>query len=122
MTSTFTAHLRLPDPRVEVLDEAFLPLRLLSGTVEQLYTGCYWAEGPVWFGDQRRLIWSDVPADRMYYWDEETGDSGVFHELLGPIPLGGFFCNGEVGPVGGKTFLHGYTSAFALFRRRGARA
>ena len=32
------------------------------------------------------------------------------------MPLGGFFCNGEIGPVGGATFLHGYTSAFALFR------
>jgi small ligand-binding sensory domain FIST len=34
----------------------------------------------------------------------------------GAVPLGGFFCNGEIGPVGGTTFLHGYTSAFALFR------
>lgn len=43
-------------------------------------------------------------------------DTGVFEEMLGPAPLGGFFCNGEIGPVGGTTFLHGYTSAFALFR------
>jgi len=43
-------------------------------------------------------------------------DTGLFEEKLGPAPLGGFFCNGEIGPVGGATFLHGYTSAFALFR------
>jgi small ligand-binding sensory domain FIST len=43
-------------------------------------------------------------------------DTGLFEEKLGPTPLGGFFCNGEIGPVGGTTFLHGYTSAFALFR------
>jgi small ligand-binding sensory domain FIST len=43
-------------------------------------------------------------------------DSGLFQEALGPAPLGGFFCNGEIGPVGGATFLHGYTSAFAIFR------
>jgi small ligand-binding sensory domain FIST len=43
-------------------------------------------------------------------------DTGLFEELLGPTALGGFFCNGEIGPVGGTTFLHGYTSAFALFR------
>lgn len=43
-------------------------------------------------------------------------DTGLFEEKLGPAPLGGFFCNGEIGPVGGTTFLHGYTSAFALFR------
>jgi small ligand-binding sensory domain FIST len=43
-------------------------------------------------------------------------DTGLFEEVLGPAALGGFFCNGEIGPVGGSTFLHGYTSAFALFR------
>jgi small ligand-binding sensory domain FIST len=43
-------------------------------------------------------------------------DTGLFEQALGPAPLGGFFCNGEIGPVGGTTFLHGYTSAFALFR------
>ncbi len=42
-------------------------------------------------------------------------DTALFEENLGPTPLGGFFCNGEIGPVGGTTFLHGYTSAFALF-------
>jgi small ligand-binding sensory domain FIST len=45
-------------------------------------------------------------------------DTSLFEEKLGPAPLGGFFCNGEIGPVGGATFLHGYTSAFALFRER----
>jgi len=43
-------------------------------------------------------------------------DTGLFEEKLGPAALGGFFCNGEIGPVGRSTFLHGYTSAFALFR------
>lgn len=42
-------------------------------------------------------------------------DSSLLRELLGQVPVGGFFCNGEIGPVGGTTFLHGYTSAFALF-------
>jgi small ligand-binding sensory domain FIST len=45
-------------------------------------------------------------------------DTGLFEEKLGPAPLGGFFCNGEIGPVGAATYLHGYTSAFALFRER----
>jgi small ligand-binding sensory domain FIST len=45
-------------------------------------------------------------------------DTSLFEEKLGPAALGGFFCNGEIGPVGGTTFLHGYTSAFALFRER----
>lgn len=43
-------------------------------------------------------------------------DTVLFEDRLGPAPLGGFFCNGEIGPVGGTTFLHGYTSAFAIFR------
>ena len=44
-------------------------------------------------------------------------DSHVFTRHAGDVPLGGFFCNGEIGPVQGRTFVHGYTSAFALFRR-----
>jgi small ligand-binding sensory domain FIST len=47
----------------------------------------------------------------------ETGhDSALFREKIGDIALGGFFCNGEIGPVGGRTFVHGYTSAFGVFR------
>ena len=45
-------------------------------------------------------------------------DSDIFHEKLGEVPLGGFFCNGEIGPVSGTTFLHGYTSSFGIFRSR----
>jgi small ligand-binding sensory domain FIST len=44
-------------------------------------------------------------------------DSQCFMEYLGgAVPLAGFFCSGEIGPVGGTTFLHGYTSSFGLFR------
>jgi small ligand-binding sensory domain FIST len=43
-------------------------------------------------------------------------DTDLFRQRVGAVPLGGFFCNGEIGPVGGMTFLHGYTSAFGLFR------
>jgi small ligand-binding sensory domain FIST len=45
-------------------------------------------------------------------------DSEVFRRHLGPLPLGGFFCNGEIGPIARRTFLHGYTSAFGIFRPR----
>ncbi|MCA1688118.1 MAG: FIST C-terminal domain-containing protein [Actinobacteria bacterium] len=45
-------------------------------------------------------------------------DTSIFREHLGDVPVGGFFCNGEIGPVGGATFLHGYTSSFGLFRPR----
>ena len=45
-------------------------------------------------------------------------DSDAFRRHVGAVPLGGFFCNGEIGPVEQHTFLHGYTSAFGLFRPR----
>lgn len=44
-------------------------------------------------------------------------DSEVCKRYYPKMPLAGFFCNGEIGPVGGHTYLHGYTSAFALLRR-----
>lgn len=51
-----------------------------------------------------------------YLYGEAGHDSAVFAELAGGLPLGGFFCNGEIGPVAGTTYLHGYTSSFAIFR------
>lgn len=47
-------------------------------------------------------------------------DAGAFKGRLGEVPLGGFFCAGEIGPIGGETHLHGYTSSFAIFRPRPA--
>lgn len=43
-------------------------------------------------------------------------DTDLLQSVVGSMPITGFFCNGEIGPVGGSTFLHGYTSSFALFR------
>jgi small ligand-binding sensory domain FIST len=42
-------------------------------------------------------------------------DVDVVHELLGPIPVGGFFAMGEIGPVGGQNYVHGYTASIAIF-------
>ena len=78
MTTPFIPNPRYPDPAVEVLDPAFLDLRLYSASVEQLYTGCRWAEGPVWFGDGRCLLWSDIPNNRILRWDECSGSTSVF--------------------------------------------
>ena len=52
-----------------------------------------------------------------YLYGEENHDTNMFRNKLGQIPLGGFFCNGEIGPVGKATFLHGYTSSFGIFRK-----
>ncbi|MFY8055751.1 MAG: SMP-30/gluconolactonase/LRE family protein, partial [Limnohabitans sp.] len=69
----FETNPRYPDPRVEVLDERFLKLRVFSASVEQLATGMRWAEGPVWFGDGRYLLVSDIPNNRILRWDDTSG-------------------------------------------------
>ncbi len=79
-TFPFQPGQRLPDPRIAVLDERFLALRLLSGTVEQLASGFYWAEGPVWFGDGRFLLFSDIPNNRILRWDDASGALSEFRK------------------------------------------
>lgn len=45
-------------------------------------------------------------------------DAQMVQERFGPLGLAGFFCNGEIGPVGEKNFLHGYTASLALFVKK----
>jgi small ligand-binding sensory domain FIST len=51
----------------------------------------------------------------------EGHDARVFREGLGDMPLSGFFCNGEIGPVGEVTYLHGYTSSIGILRPKAVR-
>lgn len=69
---------RYPDPAIEVVDPSFEPFRLYSAAVERIATGFRWAEGPVWFGDGRYLLWSDLPNNRMMKWEDSTGAVSVF--------------------------------------------
>ncbi len=78
LTAGWRAHPRYPDAAIETLDERFERYRIFSAAVERLYTGCRWAEGPVWFGDGRTLLWSDIPNDRILKWEEETGSVSIF--------------------------------------------
>jgi gluconolactonase len=64
---------RVPDAAVHEVDGAFAKLRLPLCKIERLHTGTRWAEGPVWMGDARCLLWSDVPGNQVLRWDEETG-------------------------------------------------
>ena len=48
----------------------------------------------------------------------EGHDSGIIRDRLGQVPMGGFFCNGEIGPVGEVTYLHGFTSSIAVLRQK----
>jgi small ligand-binding sensory domain FIST len=45
-------------------------------------------------------------------------DAAAAAERLGPIPIAGFFAQGEIGPIGNRNFLHGYTASLALFAER----
>jgi gluconolactonase len=74
---------RYPDPAVRVLDESFAKYRLNLASVERIAHGFRWAEGPVWFGDGRYLLWSDIPNDRIMKWEEETGAVSVFRRPSG---------------------------------------
>ncbi|HEX4327641.1 MAG TPA: SMP-30/gluconolactonase/LRE family protein [Burkholderiales bacterium] len=71
---------RYPDPSIEVLDPSFAQYRVFSAAVERLATGFRWCEGPVWVGDGRYLLWSDIPNDRIMKWEEETGAVSEFRK------------------------------------------
>lgn len=71
---------RYPDPAIEILDPSFARYRIFSAAVERLGTGYRWAEGPVWVGDGRYLLWSDIPNDRIMKWEEETGAVSIFRK------------------------------------------
>ena len=71
---------RYPDPAVEVLDPRFGAYRLGNAAVERLYTGARWAEGPVWFGDFRSLVFSDIPNNRMLRYCEVTDEVTLFRQ------------------------------------------
>lgn len=74
----FTPNQRYPDPAIEILDPSFARYRINSSTLEQVATGARWLEGPVWFGDGRYLLVSDIPNNRIMRYDEATGEWGVF--------------------------------------------
>src|SRR5215210_9519966 len=71
---------RYPDPAIQTLDPAFAKFRIAQSSVERLATGCRWNEGPVYFGDARCLLWSDIPNNRIMRWDEETGRTSVYRK------------------------------------------
>lgn len=64
----------------EVIDARFRKFALPYVSLEKLYTGCRWAEGPAWFAAGRYLVWSDIPNDRILRWDETDGSVSVFRQ------------------------------------------
>jgi gluconolactonase len=68
------------DSPYEHLDPEFRRCVNRHARVERLYAGCRWAEGPAWFPAHGRLVWSDIPNDRLLCWDEATGAVGEFRK------------------------------------------
>ena len=75
---------------------------------------------------QRQLPVSPSPAGALMFacmgrgqglYEQANFDSELFAQYLPGLPLGGFFCGGEIGPVGQTTFLHGFTSVFGICRQ-----
>jgi gluconolactonase len=75
----WSAPAHYPDPDIVSLDPRFR-FNVGTGGIERLYTGCRWSEGPVYFRDQRCLIWSDIPNDRLLRWNEQDGTVCVFRQ------------------------------------------
>jgi gluconolactonase len=76
----FTPNQRYPDPAVEILDPSFAKYRIYSSTVEQLATGMRWAEGPVYFPEERYVLMSDIPNNRIMKYDEVRNTFSVFRD------------------------------------------
>src|SRR5499433_2606678 len=80
MASGWRQATRYPDPAIVALDPRFEKYWIKLSCVERLFTGCRWAEGPVYFGDGRYLLWSDIPNNRILKWEEETGAVSVYRK------------------------------------------
>jgi small ligand-binding sensory domain FIST len=74
---------------------------------------------------QGELLLANAPAGVLMFTCNGRGthlfgsphhDIGTVRSVLGSVPIAGFFCAGELGPVGGRNFIHGQTVSLALFR------
>jgi gluconolactonase len=69
-----------PDPDVLVVDPAFGAIRVFNSTIQRLFTGTLWSEGPAWSSQGRYLVWSDIPNNRQLRWLEDDGRVTVFRQ------------------------------------------
>ena len=67
---------------IECNDKRFYSLILPNARIEELFSDCLWAEGPVWFSEDQALIWSDIPNQRLLSWTKKKGVS-VFRTRSG---------------------------------------
>ncbi len=67
---------------------------------------------------QGAVLFSCVGRGERFF-GEPDHDTGMATRHLGGVAIGGFFGAGEIGPVNGQTWLHGYTSVMGIFRPKG---
>lgn len=68
-----TAPIRYPDPDIKILDPRFQHMMLGHAAIERIATGFRFTEGPVYYGDTRQLLFTDIPNDALLRWDEVSG-------------------------------------------------
>lgn len=75
----------------QIDDPAFAPLIIGSAALDVLFTGCRWAEGPVWFDDLQCLLFSDIPNERILRWAADATGGGAVSTFRQPSQ----FANGH---------------------------
>ena len=78
-----SAPIRYPDPDIVVLDARFQQMVLGNAAIERIATGFRFTEGPVYYGDGRYLLFSDIPNDALLRWDEITGAVAILRHPAG---------------------------------------
>jgi gluconolactonase len=69
-----------PDADVLVVDPLFNKYHVFNTSIERLWTGGLWSEGPAWSGQGRYLVWSDLPNNRQMRWLQDDGRISVFRQ------------------------------------------
>ena len=63
---------------IEIIQDKSKELFKKNSEIKKIFEGCLWAEGPVFLKDANLLVWSDIPFNRMLYFDISNGKTGVF--------------------------------------------
>lgn len=84
----------LPGTNYEHHDPRFRRMVFETTTIEQLYTGCLWAEGPAYMAAADQVVWSDIPNNRMMRWVPEVG--------VGPFRRPSNYVNGNTVDLQGR--------------------
>lgn len=73
------------------------------------------AEAQVDFGQPLASLLFTCGGRGLHMFGSPNHDAGIVEDVFGKVPASGFFCSGEIGPVGGTSFVHGYTAVAVLF-------